>query len=39
MATKKPKNAEITGNLDRRYWVQKADPLIAMKSVPFTLAN
>lgn len=39
MATKKPKNAEITGNLDRKYWVQKADPLIAMKSVPFTLGE
>lgn len=39
MATKKPKNVEITGNLDRKYWVQKADPLIAMKSVPFTLGE
>lgn len=39
MAAKKPKNAEITGNLDRKYWVQKADPLIAMKSVPFTLGE
>lgn len=39
MAIKKPKNAEITGNLDQKYWVQKADPLIAMKSVPFTLGE
>lgn len=39
MAIKKPKNAEITGNLDPKYWVQKADPLIAMKSVPFTLGE
>lgn len=39
MSTKKPKNAEITGSLERKYWVQKADPLIAMKSVPFTLGE
>lgn len=39
MTTKKPKNAEIMGNLDRKYWVQKADPLIAMKSIPFTLGE
>lgn len=39
MATKKPKKEEIMGNLDPKYWVQKADPLIAMKSVPFTLGE
>mgnify|MGYP004523589835 FL=1 len=39
MTTKKTKNEEIKGNLTPKYWVQKADPLIAMKSVPFTLGE
>lgn len=39
MATKKPKNEEIQGNLDPKYWVQKSDPLVLMRSVPFTLGE
>ncbi len=39
MARLKGKNEEIIGKLDPKYWVQKADPLIAMKSVPFTLGE
>ena len=39
MARLKGKNEEITGKLDPKYWVQKSDPLIAMKSVPFTLGE
>lgn len=30
---------EITGELNAKYWVQKSDPLLAMKSVPFTLGE
>ena len=39
MATKKPKNEEITGNLDPKHWVQKSDPLVLMRSVPFSLGE
>lgn len=39
MATKKPKNEEIQGNLDPKYWVQKSDPLVLMRSVPFSLGE
>ena len=39
MATKKPKNEEITGNLDAKHWVQKSDPLVLMRSVPFSLGE
>lgn len=39
MALKKQKKQEITGNLDSKYWVQKADPLMLMRSVPFTLGE
>ncbi len=35
----KPKNEEITGNLDPKYWVQKSDPLVLMRSVPFSLGE
>ena len=30
---------EITGNLDPKYWVQKSDPLVLMRSVPFSLGE
>lgn len=39
MATKKPKNEEIQGSLDPKYWVQKSDPLVLMRSVPFSLGE
>lgn len=39
MATKKPKSEEMTGNLDPKHWVQKSDPLVTMRSVPFTLGE
>lgn len=39
MAKKQQVNEEITGELNAKYWVQKADPLLAMKSVPFTLGE
>lgn len=39
MARLKEKDEEITGNLDSRYWVEKCDPLFAMRSVPFTLGE
>lgn len=39
MATKKSKNVEMTGNLDPKYWVQKSDPLVLMRSVPFSLGE
>ena len=39
MATKKPKNAEITGNLDRKNWGQKAHPPPHKKKIPFTLGE
>ena len=39
MARLKGKNEEITGNLDSKYWVQKADPLVLMRSVPFSLGE
>ncbi len=39
MAIKKPKNEEITGNLDAKHWVQKSDPLVLMRSVPFSLGE
>lgn len=38
-ARKKPKTAEIIGNLDPKYWVQKSDPLVMMRSVPFSLGE
>lgn len=37
MARLKGENEEITGKLDPKYWVQKSDPLVLMRSVPFTL--
>ena len=39
MARKKPKTEEIVGNLDPKYWVQKSDPLVLMRSVPFSLGE
>ena len=39
MARLKGKNEEIKGNLDQRYWVQKSDPLVLMRSVPFSLGE
>lgn len=39
MARKEPKTAEIVGNLDPTHWVQKSDPLVLMRSVPFSLGE
>lgn len=39
MAQLKDKKEEITGNLNPKYWVQKSDPLVLMRSVPFTLGE
>lgn len=39
MAQLKGKNKEITGKLDPKYWVQKSDPLLLMRSVPFSLGE
>ena len=39
MARLKSKDEEIKGNLDQRYWVQKSDPLVLMRSVPFSLGE
>lgn len=38
-ARKKTKTAEIIGNLDPKYWVQKSDPLVMMRGVPFSLGE
>ena len=39
MLKKMLKTNEITGEIDPLYWVQKADPLVLMRSVPFTLGE
>lgn len=39
MAYLKGKNDEIKGNLDPKYLVQKADPLVLMRTVPFSLGE
>jgi len=39
MARLKGKKEEITGKLDPKYWVQKSDPLVLMRTVPFTLGE
>ena len=39
MAQLKGENNEIMGKLDPKYWVQKSDPLVLMRSVPFTLGE
>lgn len=39
MPRKNAKTAEITGKLDPKYWVQKSDPLVLMRSVPFSLGE
>ena len=39
MARLKGKDEEIKGNLDQKYWVQKSDPLVLMRSVPFSLGE
>lgn len=39
MARLKGEKEEITGKLDPKYWVQKSDPLVLMRSVPFTLGE
>ena len=39
MAQLKGKDEEIKGPLDPKYWVQKSDPLLLMRSVPFSLGE
>ena len=39
MSRNNSNTAEITGNLDPKYWVQKSDPLVLMRSVPFSLGE
>ena len=39
MAQLSKKSNKITGNLDPRHWVQKSDPLVLMRSVPFSLGE
>lgn len=39
MARLKGKDEEMKGNLEQRYWVQKSDPLVLMRSVPFSLGE
>jgi hypothetical protein len=39
MAKKQSKTENIIGNLDAKYWVQKSDPLVLMRSVPFSLGE
>ena len=39
MARLKGKDEEIKGKLDQKYWVQKSDPLVLMRSVPFSLGE
>ena len=39
MAKKKQENTIIEGNLDPKYWVQKSDPLVLMRTVPFSLGE
>ena len=39
MAQLKGKDEEIKGSLDPKYWVQKSDPLLLMRSVPFSLGE
>ena len=39
MAKKRQENAIIEGNLDPKHWVEKSDPLVLMRSVPFSLGE
>ena len=39
MARLKGEKEEIIGKLDPKYWVQKSDPLVLMRSVPFSLGE
>ena len=39
MAQLKSKKEEIAGNLNPKHWVQKSDPLVMMRSIPFTLGE
>ena len=39
MAKKKQENAIIEGNLDPKHWVEKSDPLVLMRTVPFSLGE
>ena len=39
MARKDKKTNEIVGSLDPKYLVQKSDPLVLMRSVPFSLGE
>lgn len=39
MAKLKGEKEEIMGKLDPKYWVQKSDPLVLMRSVPFSLGE
>lgn len=39
MARLKGQDEEIKGKLDQKYWVQKSDPLVLMRSVPFSLGE
>lgn len=37
--SKKQPEEKIKGDLDPKYWVQKSDPLVMMRSVPFSLGE
>ena len=39
MVKKKQEKARIEGNLDPKHWVEKSDPLILMRTVPFSLGE
>ena len=39
MAKKKQRNTVMEGNLDPKHWVEKSDPLVLMRSVPFSLGE
>ena len=39
MSKKKSNNEIIEGNLDPKHWVQKSDPLVLMRTVPFSLGE
>jgi len=39
MTKKKQEKAIIAGNLDPKHWVQKSDPLVLMRTVPFSLGE
>ena len=39
MTKKKQEKAIIEGNLDPKHWVEKSDPLVLMRTVPFSLGE